>query len=56
MYREHEESAAFRSRARATATPEINALATIFLAVVVTTVVIAFAALARQERRRITSG
>jgi ABC-type spermidine/putrescine transport system permease subunit II len=54
MYREHEESAAFRSRA--TATPEINALATIFLAVIVTTVVIAFALLARQERRRITSG
>jgi putrescine transport system permease protein len=44
------------SSVRIGVTPEINALATMFLAVVVTTVVSAFALLARQERRRITTG
>ena len=37
-------------------TPEVNALATLFLAVVVTLVALAFRLIARQERRRVTAG
>jgi putrescine transport system permease protein len=37
-------------------TPEINALATLFLAVVCATVALAFWLMARQEKRRIAAG
>jgi putrescine transport system permease protein len=44
------------SSVRIGVTPEINALATVFLAVVVIIVSLAFWLMARQERRRITAG
>jgi putrescine transport system permease protein len=44
------------SSVRIGVTPEINALATVFLAVVVVLVASAFALIARQERRRLAAG
>jgi putrescine transport system permease protein len=44
------------SSVRIGVTPEINALATVFIAVVVTLVTAAFLLIARQERRRMAAG